>query len=99
MELVSIALICVFIIQVVCYWANYRIIQRLTIAIGLVDMPQIITNGAYSLIMLFISISSLFMFLSMRYIHLIFITCGLMLIVLVTVANFISERGENHNVG
>lgn len=99
MDLISIALICVFIIQVVCYWATYRIAQRLTVAVNITDIPQIITNGLYMLSMLFISVSSIFMLLSLRYVHLIIITCGLILLVLVTVANFISERGENQDVG
>lgn len=98
MELVSIALICVFIIQVVCYWVTYRTVQQLTIAVKSSNMQKIVYNLFSTTVMLLISLSSIFMLLSFRYVHLIMITCGLALLVLVTVANFISEGGEDTHV-
>lgn len=93
MSLIAIALVCMFVLQFLCYWLTYRVVKRLLLALKGRILAQIMTSVMFAVAVLFLSLSSVVMMLSMRYVQLIFITCGLALIVLVTTANFVSEGG------
>lgn len=94
MSLVAIAILCVFLIQLVCYWTTSKIVPKLVLSLQQGEVSSIVANVFYIGVMFFLSVSSIGMLLAMRYVHLIFITCSIAIIILVTVANFVSEGGE-----
>lgn len=89
MSLLIIALICVGCIQLTVYWASYRVVQSLVKHISNKDLESSVGSIFYIFCLYFLGISSIVLLNMMLFSLLIYLSVGLVAIVLITVTLYV----------